>query len=167
MHSLLIAVYGKLFSQPRQRSLLLVAQTPSPAQAPYIVFYDGECGLCQRSVRWLLDHDPYQRLVFAPLQGATAARLRAALVPLPQQLESVAVLIQTEAGRRVLLRTEALLALCEILELRPWWARLLRSVPRWFADLGYRLVAHTRYRVFGRATICPWRDASEAQRFLD
>ncbi len=37
------------------------------------VLYDGECGLCHRSVKFLLKRDRHQ-LWYAPLQGETAAR---------------------------------------------------------------------------------------------
>lgn len=133
----------------------------------YIVFYDGECGLCQRSIRWLLDHDPYQRLLFAPLQGATAAQLRAEQVPLPENLESVALVVRGKGRTEVFLRSRAFFELCNVLEFRPWWVRLLQRIPTVLADLGYRLIAKLRYAVFGRATNCPWRTAAEAQRFLD
>ena len=42
-----------------------------PAQ-PELLFYDGHCGLCHRSVQFLLRHDPGGRAFrFAPLQGCT------------------------------------------------------------------------------------------------
>ncbi|GIW44429.1 MAG: thiol-disulfide oxidoreductase [Candidatus Binatia bacterium] len=148
-------------------SLRKVPDTSSLLPRTYIVFYDGECGLCQRSVRWLLDHDPYQRLAFAPLQGRTAARLRAQHVPLPAQLESVALLVQSDPRPQVFLRTRAFLELCRILEVDPWWARLLHYVPVNLADIAYRILARLRYRLFGRATACPWRTPEEAQRFLE
>ena len=39
-----------------------------------ILFFDGECGLCQGSVRLLASIDCHKRLFFAPLQGLTAQR---------------------------------------------------------------------------------------------
>ena len=37
-----------------------------------LVLYDGECGLCDRLVQWLLRHDRRHVLHYAPLQGETA-----------------------------------------------------------------------------------------------
>lgn len=37
-----------------------------------IVLYDGQCGLCNRSARWLADRDPRDRLLMAPNDGVTA-----------------------------------------------------------------------------------------------
>ena len=36
-----------------------------------VVFYDGNCGLCQRSIQFLLKADKEKRLLFAPLNGET------------------------------------------------------------------------------------------------
>ena len=44
------------------------------SQAP-IVFYDGTCGMCSASVRWILKNDEVGVLRFAPLQGETFAKL--------------------------------------------------------------------------------------------
>lgn len=38
-----------------------------------ILFYDGHCALCQRSVRILARIDTHRRLQFAPLGGSTAS----------------------------------------------------------------------------------------------
>ena len=73
---------------------------PAIAQRP-VVLYDGTCGLCHRSVRWILRHERDHTLAFAPLQGATAAALRARFRQIPITLESV-VLVD---GDRVRLRS--------------------------------------------------------------
>lgn len=39
---------------------------------PLLVLYDGDCGLCNRSARWLADRDPRGRLLMAPNAGVTA-----------------------------------------------------------------------------------------------
>ena len=49
--------------------------TAQLAPSEPVVFYDGACGLCQRSVRFLLLADRRKCLGFASLQGRTAAML--------------------------------------------------------------------------------------------
>ena len=46
-------------------------------------------------------------------------------------------------------------------------AACLRCIPRAVRDLGYRVVARTRYRVFGRYDTCPVPSAETRERFLD
>ena len=54
-----------------------------------IVLYDGECGLCHRSVKFILDHEADHELRFAPLQGEVAAELRAILPTIPANVDTV------------------------------------------------------------------------------
>ncbi|HSK01124.1 MAG TPA: DCC1-like thiol-disulfide oxidoreductase family protein [Kofleriaceae bacterium] len=114
-----------------------------------VVLYDGECGLCHRSVKFLLARDR-QQLWYAPLQGETAARLRAAHPEIPATLESV-VLVD---GDRVHLRSKAFLYGARYLT-RPWrWAYHVRWLPAFLLDLLYRVIARIRYRVWGRFDAC-------------
>jgi predicted DCC family thiol-disulfide oxidoreductase YuxK len=56
-----------------------------------------------------------------------------------------------------------------LLELpRPWpaVAILLRTVPRPLRDLGYRLIARWRYRIWERLESCPVPTPDERARFL-
>ncbi len=46
-------------------------------------------------------------------------------------------------------------------------AYLLQIVPRPVRDWGYRIVAHNRYRIFGRYDICPMPTEQTRSRFLD
>jgi predicted DCC family thiol-disulfide oxidoreductase YuxK len=51
-----------------------------------VVFYDGECGLCQRSIAFLCRIDRQKKLLFAPLNGIT---YQAIFPDNPSRLESV------------------------------------------------------------------------------
>jgi predicted DCC family thiol-disulfide oxidoreductase YuxK len=114
-----------------------------------VVLYDGECGLCHRSVKFLIARDRSQ-LWYAPLQGETAAALRARHPEIPKTLESV-VLVD---NGRVHLRSKAFLYGARYLT-APWrWAYHLRWLPAFLLDLGYRVVARIRYRVWGKLDSC-------------
>ena len=113
------------------------------------MLYDGECGLCHHSVKFLIARDRGQ-LYYAPLQGETAAALRARHHEIPTTLESV-VLVDRE---RVYVRSKAFLYGARYLT-RPWrWAYHLRWLPAFVLDLGYRLIARIRYRVWGKLDSC-------------
>ena len=114
-----------------------------------VVLYDGECGLCDRTVRFMLARDG-GRLSYAQLQGETAARLRAQHPEIPEALESVALV----EGARVHLRSKALLVAARYLD-RPWcWAYALRGLPAAPLDVVYRTTARLRYRIWGRVDRC-------------
>jgi predicted DCC family thiol-disulfide oxidoreductase YuxK len=130
-------------------------------QAP-ILLYDGVCGLCARSVRWILRHERDRELRFAPLQGDTAAALRARLPGIPPQLSTV-VLVD---GDRVHLRSKAFMHAARHLR-APWrWLYGLRWIPGFLPDLFYRLVARVRYRVFGKKDQCEIPAPDQRARFL-
>jgi len=127
-----------------------------------IVLYDGVCGLCARSVRWILRHERDHALRFAPLQGDTAAALRARHPRIPAELSTV-VLVD---GGRVHLRSQAFMHLARHLR-RPWrWLYHLRWIPGFLPDLGYRVVARVRYRVFGKHDACELPAPDQRARFL-
>jgi predicted DCC family thiol-disulfide oxidoreductase YuxK len=127
-----------------------------------VVLYDGTCGLCSRSVRWILRHERDHELMFAPLQGETAAELRRKFPRIPQTLESV-VLVDAE---RVHLRSKAFMYTARHLR-APWrWGYGLRWFPALIADLGYRLIAAIRYRIWGRVELCDVPSPEQRARFL-
>jgi predicted DCC family thiol-disulfide oxidoreductase YuxK len=134
----------------------------SPSAKP-LVLYDGVCGLCARSVRWILRHERDHELQFAPLQGSTAAALRAKHPVIPQTLESVVYV----AGDRAYVRSKAFLHLSRHLR-APWrWLYAFRWMPSVILDLPYRLVAATRYRIFGKSDACELPSPEQRVRFLD
>jgi predicted DCC family thiol-disulfide oxidoreductase YuxK len=139
---------------------------PAPAGAaaplpPHIILYDGVCGLCAKTVRWLIAHDR-GRLHYAPLQGETATRLRALHPRIPTRVESV---VLVDDGQ-VHLRSKAFLHVARHLT-RPWrWAHAFRWLPAFLLDPFYYLVARTRYRLFGKYDACRLPTSSERARLL-
>ena len=71
------------------------------------------------------------------------------------------------AGEVILVRSDALMAMLRELP-RPWplVAAMLRWIPRSVRDLGYKLIARWRYRLWGRLESCPLPTAEERARFL-
>lgn len=125
------------------------------------VLYDGVCGLCHRSVAFLIERDRDQ-LWYAPLQGETAAALRAEHPEIPETLESV---VFVDNGR-VYLRSKAFFYGAKYLT-RPWrWAYYLRWLPAFLLDLPYRLIARIRYRVWGKHDTCRLPTAAERAHLL-
>lgn len=124
----------------------------TPTVPDRVVFYDGECGLCDRSVQWLVKRDRRRRLRYAPLQGRTVAALAPRLPGLPttSTFDTICFL----EGGRVLTRSAAVFAIVAHLG-APWsWLRLFRWVPRALADRAYDAVASRRYRIWGKADAC-------------
>ena len=74
---------------PEVASRELPVATPRTLPTAPLVLYDGNCGRCARSVRWILDHERDHEIVFAPLQGPTAALARSRYPRIPLSIDTV------------------------------------------------------------------------------
>lgn len=137
-----------------------------PGPLPVLLF-DGECGLCQACVRFLIRIDEHERLRFAPLQGSQAqAYLRAQGLP-TRDFDSL-VFVPDWSDRRVgayRLRTDGALAACAVVGGVGREIANLRALPSWLRDALYRVVARSRYALFGSARADRWT-AGHRARFL-
>ncbi|MES2523654.1 MAG: DCC1-like thiol-disulfide oxidoreductase family protein [Gemmatimonadota bacterium] len=135
-----------------------------------ILLYDGSCGLCARSVQFILQHESASRaLQFATLEGPTGESARRARPDLAGVDSVFWVEPATDSGvPRVLVRSDAVLAVMTHLG-GPWrvLARIGRFIPRVSRDALYRIVARYRYNVFGRDQSCLLPTPEQRARFLD
>lgn len=123
-----------------------------------LVFFDGECGLCNGFVDFLMQHDHAQGLRYAPLQGATAARF----TRLPRDLDSVVVV----DGDHVLVKSDAALTALARLGGVWRWSAVARVIPRVLRDAIYDVIARHRYAWFGKREACRVPAPREARVFL-
>lgn len=133
----------------------------SPAIQKPIIFFDGVCGMCNAFVDLILRVDKQHLFLFAPIQGETARKLLPPLSENPQQwsmfyLDERGLHDQSDASLEVYRRMGGL-----------WWfPSLLRFVPRFIRNPIYRIIAHNRYRWFGRKESCRIPTPEERSLFL-
>lgn len=131
----------------------------TPAEAP-VLLYDGTCGLCARSVQFVLMHDRRRALRFAPLHGSYARTLTAQ----HPELNDVESVVWYDASG-VRLRSDGVLAVLDYLG--GGWrvlSGLGHLVPRPLRDALYDAIARRRFRLAARA--CPLPAPDERDRFL-
>jgi predicted DCC family thiol-disulfide oxidoreductase YuxK len=134
-----------------------------------VLLYDGDCGLCNRVVRLLLRTDKAGRLSYAPLQSAPAQDyLRQQGLPM-KDFDSLVFVPDWghPAYGAYRLRTDGALAAVAVVggiwRLVTW----MRVLPGWLRDAGYKLVARTRYALFGQYRGEPLRESVKWRgRFL-
>lgn len=133
-----------------------------------LLLYDGVCGLCDRTVQFVLARDKGDRFRFATLQGEVA---RARLAPHgvdPATLDTFHLVVNVGGpDERVLSRSRG--AVETLRRLPGVWRALgaaLAVLPTFLADLGYRLIARVRYRVFGKLDACPVPAPEHRHKFL-
>jgi predicted DCC family thiol-disulfide oxidoreductase YuxK len=128
-----------------------------------ILLYDGMCALCNGAVKFVLKRDRSQATRFAPLQGATAARILASHRG-PDGIDSM---VWVDPGGSVATRSAAALAIGR--HIGGVWsvlATIASIVPAPLRDAVYDLVALHRYRWFGRYEACPIAPPEARSRFL-
>lgn len=126
-----------------------------------ILFFDGDCGLCNRSVRMLIKMDRQTCLYFAPLQGSTAKE--ALSEALRQELSSAILVLPN--GQRYTRSDSALQAI--ILTGSPWrfLAKPALRFPKSWRDSVYNWIARNRSRFFKNS--CPLGSRVAPGRLLD
>jgi len=129
-----------------------------PDQGLTHLFYDGGCGLCQRSVRFVAKRDGSGHIHFAPLGGQTFQRL------IPESTRSGlpdSLLVHRPDGV-LLVRSGALIHLLR--QMGPGWrlaGKVLAWIPEGLRDGAYDWMARRRHEV----TICAWRPPANDRRF--
>jgi len=143
----------------------LQQDTSVPESAREILFYDGGCGLCHRTVRFVLWADRTgDRFRFAPLNGELFRKLvsEARRVGLPDSI------VLRAADDSLLVRSAAMLYVLR--RLGGWWvvlAVVLKLVPMRWRDALYDFIARRRRAWFRpRADVCPDVPAHLRSRFL-
>jgi predicted DCC family thiol-disulfide oxidoreductase YuxK len=134
-------------------------------QGNHLVFFDGECGLCDQIVQVLLKKDKQKRFLFAPLKGETAENY---LKGLPSTLQNGESLILIENyrswNRRSYITSTAIFRICWLLGGWGFFPGLLYFFPSFLFNWAYRLLAHYRYSLLGQK--CKIRPSNELDRFL-
>jgi predicted DCC family thiol-disulfide oxidoreductase YuxK len=118
------------------------------------IFYDGYCGLCQRSVRLILAEDATGRAFrFAPLQGETFQSL---LPAKEREHLPMSMIAQTESGALLTRSAGVMHILRRLGGIYRVLAGLLSLLPPVLRDRLYDFVARIRHRLFRRPTeACP------------
>ncbi|WP_078556044.1 thiol-disulfide oxidoreductase DCC family protein [Bacillus alkalicellulosilyticus] len=127
-----------------------------------IVLFDGVCNMCNSLVTFLIKRDPEGMFQYAALQSDAGQKLL-------QQYG----LPTNDFGSFILIKkgkfyTKSSAALHVLKELKGAWKLLypLIIVPRPIRDFVYSLIAHNRYRLFGKKQECMIPTPELKKRFL-
>lgn len=131
------------------------------AEPALLLFFDGDCHLCNGLVQRILARDRAARFHFAPLESPYAQDFFARHAFSCGGRDTMVFY----ADGRFLIESEAALAVAARLP-APWrWLRVARVFPRGWRDGLYRFIAARRHRWFGRGGVCRLPTPEEAARF--
>ena len=114
-----------------------------------IILFDGTCGFCERSVRFIATRDGGY-FKFGASQNPAGQAL---LAQYGTSRDATRSMILVEDGE-LSLRSTAVLKIARRLN-APWrWAAICLAVPLPIRDAVYRVVAAIRHRLAGRSNAC-------------
>ncbi|MBS1643560.1 MAG: DUF393 domain-containing protein [Bacteroidetes bacterium] len=128
-----------------------------------ILYFDGTCNLCNRSVQFVLRHNSRKDIHFAPLQSPLGAAAKAEVA---KRYGRVPDSIIFQIDNDYFIESDAALRLTQHLD--GIWRVLyvLHHLPKRLRDWVYRLVAKRRYAWFGKRDSCLMPTEELRQRFL-
>ena len=134
----------------------------------HLILYDGVCGLCNRLNAFVLKHDRKDQFKFASLQSSLGRALLQQWGRNSDNLDTFYVLANYGSESATLYeRAQAGLFLMKALGI-PWrWIGILSVFPRRLLNYGYDLIAHNRYRIFGRYDQCILPSVEHREKFID
>lgn len=132
-------------------------------QDKIIVFFDGECAFCIGWVNFIIDRDSADRFRFAALQGDWARRFFVAEKLVHPGMDSMVVW----KDGKLLLRSDAALAIAASLPRPLRWAEGFVIIPRNWRDCAYNFIARRRHKwPFRRSGACRLPSADMRAKLL-
>lgn len=139
-----------------------MTSSESAPSSQLLLLFDGECSFCNDAVLFIIDRDPQERFVFAPLSSELGQRTLREHGLVDPSIDSL-VLIE---GGRAYTHSDASLRISRHLSGAWPLASVLLAVPRPLRNALYRGFAKRRYAWFGRETQCRVPTPALRKRFV-
>jgi predicted DCC family thiol-disulfide oxidoreductase YuxK len=130
----------------------------------WVLFFDGECAFCSKSVRQVVALDKYRRVSFAPLQGKLAAEKGFAK---HAAKDGGTMVLLRETDGSVFMKSDALIELAHALGGGWRVMTLARFIPKPLRDSVYGWIANNRYRFMGKSDSCSLPDPEVVRRLRE
>lgn len=128
-----------------------------------IILFDGVCNLCNSAVQFIIKRDHKNRFRFASLQSSIGQHyLRIYSINEPGVYSVILI-----KNRKVYDRSAAVLEISR--DLSGLWPVFysLKVIPSFLRDAVYRMVAKSRYRIFGKMDQCMIPSRELNAKFLE
>ncbi len=127
-----------------------------------IIFFDGICNLCNRTVQFVIKHDPNEKFLFASFHSDSGRNV-AAMFGIDIDKADSFVLISE--GKKYFKSTAALMVISELsgpIKI----LSLFKLLPEPLRNRLYDWVARNRYKWFGKKERCMIPTKKQQKRFL-
>lgn len=123
----------------------------------HIIYFDGQCHICQGWVRFVMKYDKTNTICFSSLQSDYALPFKNSL---PEKVKSMDTIIFS-SGNEVYYKSNAAIAILN--KMGGIWAsaQILKIFPASIRDAVYDWIAANRYKWFGKSEECALLDITE------
>ena len=119
-----------------------------------IIIFDGECNLCNSTVRFIIKKDKKFRFLFAAIKSSSAQQLLNEYKLSQASLDTV-VLIQ---NNKAYFKSTAILKIVRDLDGAIQLLYFFILIPTIIRDFFYRIISKYRYSLFGKKNTCNYQD---------
>ncbi|MES2381866.1 MAG: DCC1-like thiol-disulfide oxidoreductase family protein [Bacteroidota bacterium] len=127
-----------------------------------IIFFDGECNLCNGFVQFVLKHEQAPNLKFSSLQSEFAQNFFKQQNFDPSSIDSVIVY----HNNQFYLQSKAAFIVIAQLKSPYKWLSVFKFIPSFIANFIYKIIARYRYNIWGKTNQCWVMKPNYQDRFL-
>lgn len=128
----------------------------------HIVFFDGECGVCNFWVQWILERDHHDRFMFASLQSDFGQKF---LSERGLETEAFNTLYLWKPGQYYYIKSRAVLQIANILGGIYKLSAAGKILPAFLSDKAYDLVSRNRMKISNQKCFLP--DQHQKKKFIE
>ena len=133
-----------------------------PKNNQIVILFDGVCGLCNKSVSWIISKDRTNQFRYSSLQGEYTIGLKTKSEEFPTSDSLILIM-----DGQIFDKSTAALLITKKLPI-PW--KLLYAfiiIPKSLRDVVYDYIATNRYKWFGKSDTCKTPNYTENHLFID
>ena len=127
-----------------------------------LLLFEGECGFCNKSVQFFLNHEKNKQVHFAPLQSLAGKALRE-YFEINDKTDSIIFI----RGHDAFIKSCAALRLTKYM--KGFWPliQVFLIVPPFLRNAVYHAIAKRRMKWFGRVENCALLEKEDMKRFIN
>jgi len=127
-----------------------------------IIFFDGICTLCNKTVLFILKHETNKLIYFSSLQSKFAQDIFSKKSINIEEFNSI-IFIENNC---IYYKSQAVFRISKNLKFPFNLLKYFRFLPVFITDFIYDIIAENRYRIFGKIEQCQLLTESDKKRFL-
>tara|TARA_B100000700_G_scaffold236593_1_gene262488 strand:- start:146 stop:580 length:435 start_codon:yes stop_codon:yes gene_type:complete len=130
-----------------------------------IVFYDGYCILCNRTIDFVIKYDKKEKILFASLQSDYAISTLSKLKYKSENIKNIDNVIYLQ-NTIVKIKSDAILSILSDMGGVYHLSKIFYCIPRFIRNYLYDQIANRRYKWFGKRDTCRIPTKNEIHKIL-